>query len=302
MNNSSRNAVIGLIKGYSFAQISSFVESLNQTEYEGELVLLAINLPSETVQSLVSRGVKIVPVSYRKSAGSKNSWARFWPQIKRFRRILPRPLMRGLQKSILHLMDVRHFHVKDFLRGEGSHYENVFVTDVRDVIFQGDPFAQPLSVEIEFFQETNRLKIKDCPFNSHWILERFGSEMLDKCGDSVIHCFGTIRARRSGMLDFLERYEDACLNVIKFDSGSGDQGIFNTMIGTSNIPRNFASIPNFTGSVATLGWMREDEISTDKKGRVIEPETERVIPVIHQHDRFPRLAEQLELLFTKKGA
>src|SRR5580658_8647464 len=134
------NLILGAVRGYHFEPIRPFVLSLKRTSFNGDLVLLWNNLNADTLQVLERHGVKTVPFSYRGS-GALNSWSRFWPVISKIVRPLNGSgLARQILKAILPLQTSRFFHYRDYLAAHRDAYSNVLITDVRDVMFQADPF------------------------------------------------------------------------------------------------------------------------------------------------------------------
>ncbi|WP_133795561.1 hypothetical protein [Prosthecobacter fusiformis] len=190
--------------------------------------------------------------------------------------------------------------MRDFLERNKDKYGLVLMTDVRDVVFQTDPFEIPLGGDVEFFEESSIVKIKDCSFNSGAIRERFGSEILQECQDQPIHCFGTVRGSIGGILSFLKMYEVYCMEAIQYATGTADQGILNVMINKFSSSFDFVTVPNLTGAVATLGWMKYKDIPINAVGGIINPINGKSIPIIHQYDRFPQLEDLVERQTSNK--
>src|SRR5580658_9322030 len=144
VENSRPNLVVGAVRGYNFEQLRPFVLSLKRTSFRGDLVLLWNTLSSDTLDTLKQHGVKLVHFPYRGS-GTVNSWGRFWPML---RPLLRCPVGNGFRhavyKKILNLAFVRYLFALEFIESQQKKYRSILLTDVRDVIFQDDPFRDPL--------------------------------------------------------------------------------------------------------------------------------------------------------------
>ena len=81
-------------------------------------------------------------------------------------------------------------------------YKNILICDSRDVYFQSDPFDYVYKGSINFFLESK--KIKDCPFNSSWLLKTYGENVLKKLEDEIINCSGTTLGTHNAMMSYLE--------------------------------------------------------------------------------------------------
>ena len=71
----------------------------------------------------------------------------------------------GLLKWLWHCQAGRYFHYFDFLRERKDLYHQVLITDVRDVIFQDNPFRSSPEDEFSSFEEYG-ICLKDEPYNS----------------------------------------------------------------------------------------------------------------------------------------
>jgi len=290
MSANKKNLVLGAVRGYNFEQLRPFVVSLQRTAFKGDLVLLWNSLSPETLAALEAEGVKLVHFSYRGS-GALNSWSRFWPQL--------RPLLlcpvgdaarQAVYKKILNLAFVRYVHALEFLQAHRGEYENVLLTDVRDVIFQDDPFRDPLPADITAFLEAPHMKFGAEPMNDEWIAVNYGAEMTEKLKGTRISCCGTVMGTQAGMVDYLEVFLGEVIKLHSLEHGA-DTSIHN-VIAREHFRDRVAIIENLVGAVGTVGANAMGDLKLNQEGLIVQPGGWSV-PVLHQYDRHAEFAARL---------
>jgi len=161
--------------------------------------------------------------------------------------------------------------------------ERVFISDVRDVVFQNDPFINTnIDYDVEFFEEPE--KIRNCKCNGGWIMSLYGPSEMSYIGDKNIICSGTTIGSKNGMLNY---FDIMSKEILSFSNrgiqikGGEDQPIHNHLIrhGAFN---NYIVYNNCDNAVATLDHQKEFMFDSD--GKLVD-NLNRVIPVVHQWDR-----------------
>jgi hypothetical protein len=287
------NLVMGAVRGYNFEQLRPFVVSLKRTSFDGDLVLLWNHLSPETLAALRDCGVKLVHFEYRGS-GSLNSWSRFWPLLSVVVRLLNgSPFARTILKAILPLQTVRFLHYRDYITTYLGEYQNVLITDVRDVWFQADPFSG-FGGGLLVFEEDDRIQLADEKLhNAAWIEELFGSEALAGIGQFPILCSGTIMGDAKAMIRFLIEFENLLCRARKVATGGSDQGLHNYLCRAILEPWLQVS-KNGEGPILTMTPILEAGIDflVSRTGQVLNANG-LPVPVLHQYDRHPELAAKL---------
>ncbi len=291
--NTKKNLILGAVRGYRFNQLKPFVESLRRTTFNGDLILVSNELDAETCTELSACGVKLIPFQYRGS-GALNSWSRFWPWMAPFLRLVGgSDVARSLMKQLLPLQTMRFFVYRDFLRSHSNLYENVLITDVRDVIFQKDPF-EDFDGRLTVFEENPLLRLDhELQSNAPWIEALYGLEGLRKIGHFPILCSGTTMGSVPSLLAYLKAFEGLTVQAKDISLGGSDQGIHNFLC--RHLPPEGLKIArNGEGPIFTMGsYMIQDrEFRVNPDGNVTTM-SGNLIPVLHQYDRFPELAETL---------
>jgi hypothetical protein len=290
-----RNLVLGAVCGYAFAELRPFVVSLKRTSFNGDLCLLYTNLSEETLAALREHGVKLVHFDYR-GQGALNSWSRFWPQI---RPLLALPvgnvLRRAVLDRILNLAFVRYLHAQDFLQQNQGKYANVLLTDVRDVVFQDDPFRDPLPSDIVAFLETADMRFGVEPVNTNWVRENYGEPMVIKLSGKRTSCCGTVMGTSEGMEAYLAAFTGQMLILPSVAHGA-DTSVHNVLV-YEVLRERVSVVENLAGAVGTIGADTSNQLSLDTKGLVVN-ERGVLVPVLHQYDRHPALASNLVQALT----
>ena len=138
----------------------------------------------------------------------------------------------------------------DFLKK--NHYDYIFISDTRDVIFQKDPFDNTNLSKIIFFLEDK--KIQDCKHNSRWIKKLYSNKDLEKIKSKNISCSGTTIGEYNYMKKYLELMVKEINNTKYFsltNSKGTDQGNHNYIV-HNNFCLESTLLENQVGYIATL--------------------------------------------------
>jgi hypothetical protein len=301
-----KNLVMGLVKGYSFEQLRPFVASLRATGYSGDICLFYADLDERTVNSLREYGVELVPF-------------KFEPLNLLFKRVHPYAIMNRLLKlpldfvypanelfaslvnlaasgkgderavakyriaaKFMNVYCVRFpLYYIHLARNRGK-YANVMITDVRDVIFQRDPFDFDLGDEVCCFLEDPRELIKDCEYNTKWLNLGIGRGAVEEVGDNVVSCSGVTLGSYRAMMHYLEVMNEQMMRLKSHPNGM-DQGVHNYVLYKRQL-KGVRLFPNGLGPVLTMGKTTDLPTKFDAEGRVLNDDG--TIPaVLHQYDR-----------------
>lgn len=254
--------VLGLAMNYAADQIAPFVLSLRASGYSGQIVLLIANLGEDTQRFLRSHSVELIP---------------FAPE-----RYAP-----------YHVQNARWFVYLEYLLGRllsGSFPTSVFLTDVRDVVFQADPFAAPHG-DIDVFLENAEPLLGTCPVNARWIRTCFGEHALAEIAAQPIACSGTVLASGRGALSLaLEMWDAMTAFTDEAARAISDQAAHN-VIAHRGLVDGLRIHPN-GGRVLTLHYVGRDSIQIGPNGMVSGPGGV-VSPILHQYDRHPMLKDYI---------
>ena len=294
----AKDLIIGGASNYNWDHLKYWVNSIKQTGFKGDIVLVATNMPGETVKKLVEEDVKVYAYGNRTEDGSiAKTENNIPPHVERF------------------------IFIWDFLRKNKDTYRFVTVTDTRDVIFQKDP-TDYLERNLMFGSASmvcasEGLAYKDEPWGSKNLLDTFGPLVYDELKDSEIYNVGTIAG-------FCDSVSDLLIQIF-FQSVNRpipivDQAVFNFIINMGVYDLEIIRTNNGSGWAVQLGTtleaikagagdigqiVRQDPSKLDEYIKVYKDEQpiidndlvvngHEAFTIVHQWDRVPAIKEIVE--------
>ncbi|GAB7023142.1 hypothetical protein [Salidesulfovibrio brasiliensis] len=252
----TRNLVIGLAAGYHYGDVAPFLRSLERVGHAATECVLFASDTTRDVERMERHGTRVI----------------------RFRR---EPELEHVPYN-----GYRYRLYRDYLRGSGQRFRRVLMTDVRDVLFQHDPFSFDWPEGLNATLEDESMTIGSCPHNSRWVERHLGRAALVELSEERISCSGTTVADHDTLLEYL----DAMISLSKgFRPGQNMAG-FDQAIHNYLIRKDFGSETTFhdnAGPILTLGY-HPCEPETDPKGDVLNDAGEPAV-IVHQYDRKPGL-------------
>ncbi len=296
----AKDLIIGGASGYNWDQLKYWVNSIKKTGFKGDVVIVATNMPGDTVKKLVENDVKVYAYGSRmEDGGIGKTENNIPPHVERF------------------------LFIWDYLRKNKDTYRYITVTDTRDVIFQKDPteylssnlFAQCIVCASE------GLSYKDEPWGNKNLLDTFGPLVYDELKDGLIYNVGTIAG-------FYEEVRDLLLQIF-FQSVNRpipivDQAVFNFLINQHPLRGETLFTNNVSGWAVQLGTtqaaieagagdiglaVKQDPSKMDEYIKMYQDEQPVVngdmvynnhvaFTIVHQWDRVPAIKE---LVMKKYG-
>ena len=259
------NLVLGAIYDLGFDDIKPFIVSLRRAGFTGPVAFFVARADEVTTAVLEKLGIQLLYLGEDDPMGD-------------------------VQVNAL-----RYFAYGSFLRSLPVEVENVMLTDVRDVVFQRDPFDFDIDGKLCCFMEDNEQTIKSCYANSTWMARAFGDEVLDELGHNLISCSGTTIGPLDAVRDYVSLIESEILSISNRTPGITqtlegiDQAVHNYLICKGKLP-DARLISNAEGPVITLAHVMPDKLRKDEQGQLLKNDGE-VVNVVHQYDRHPDLKE-----------
>lgn len=199
-----------------------------------------------------------------------------------------------LEQAIPNPKDIqvgRYDIYKAVLEDNFSDADQILICDVRDVMFQDDPFKGSTGVELEFFEEP--CLFKNCTANWPWVGGIYGKEGMAMVENRSVICSGTTMGTRAGIVSYI----DTMITEIQRIRDTGrplyqgeDQPIHNYLIYTG-VFNTFVLHKNGRGPITTVH--HQQRLTFDRKGRLLNDDGTPT-PVIHQWDRADACKSVLE--------
>ena len=195
-----KDLIIGAFTNYTdYDVLKPWVQSIKDTGFEGDTVLIAIGTSDELVSRLVEEGVGVVRVP-------KND------------------------QMMVHML--RFIHIYNFLKEHGHNYRYVISTDVRDVIFQKNPtdYLKKTLLPCEFNSlvvSSESISIKNEEWNRDNILKNFGPYFYSEVMEADV-CNVGILAGKSRAIEML------CFDLFHYSTNRpdwvADQAAYNILV------------------------------------------------------------------------
>jgi len=294
MNKKGRSLIMGSVRRLSCADLYPFVESLQSAGYSGDCVFFCTSTSQSAREYLHVNRIQTIPFYYpaiRNHQPLLYGWS-LWKLI--LKGLKSRELQLKLARLVWDLFFIRFLFARNFIQAHPE-YSQIMLTDVRDVVFQSNPFEWMKDQKGVFcFEEMTGRTIGECPSNSRMVREVFGEEGWQKMQKFQISCAGVTFGTRVELLGYLERFLDLALGALSLRPCSGsDQGVHNRIVHVENLP-DLTLLDN-EGPVFTMGCVPRDLIHVNAGGEVTNSKG-KAYPVLHQYDRFPELANRFKTM------
>ena len=248
------NLVMGVAVGYTVEQLEPFVISLRK-HYKDDVVLF-VNMDDESVVSFLEQNdVMSVPMP---------------PTIREH----------------VQICNQRHDIYKEFLLKNFKDTDRILICDVRDIVFQDDPFKHEKKAELEFFCESELIKNDECN-GPWWMGGTYGQDVLNELGDHLIVCAGTTIGTRDGMLTYLDELIKEINRMVEIRGHElqktrpvVDQVCHNYLIYTRKF-NDYILYNTGYGPVATMSFEKDYEFDND----ILLNKNGSIPAVVHQWDR-----------------
>lgn len=300
-----RSLVLGAHTRLPVRLIEPFARSLRSVGFEGRFVVFAGSCGKKEMANLRALADEVIDVDpdYPPPPAALLRALGLLRATRRVRRVYPtafelcaRPgseqtsfrRWSRLEYHLEGLQALRYLHYRRYLEALDSEPDAVLLTDLRDVFFQRDPFAEPPQ-GLELYLEDDSVRIGQEAFNTRWIRNLYGRSGLVRLAGERASCSGTVVGTGSAVLDYLGEMSREIAECRR-PMGSHDQGIHNALLRGGRFS-GATVVPNGSGRVLTLGKMASYDSAPD--GTVLNADGS-VPAVLHQWDRHASLVEQIE--------
>lgn len=269
MNNEheKKDLIMAVISNYTWEDVKPFFLSLEKSEFAGEVVLFIENINEQTQKILKDLKLDMNLI----------------------------PFQRVRLENIFNICDYRHYLYLNFLESMSHCYNNVLLTDVRDVYFQMNPFHAHWSEDCITVAKEPKM-INDELWNTRWILNKFGYHIYAQLKDNIAICAGTTYGPASQILNYLkDMVFHLFYNINYLPSMINDQAVHNYLVHTGKIkPISFSD--NFNGPIMTLNLESKTKIKINNERKQVLLKNGTVAPILHQYDRHPKIVNLIRNL------
>ena len=269
----ARDLILGTISGYTYYQISRFVGTLGQSGSDAHVCLFSgPGISAWTKRRLRRAGFEVV------------DYDEVFPFIRD-----PHPLAPKSLPDPIYIFNYRHFLYYDYLLKHEGEFRNVLLTDVKDVVFQGDPFGFEIGDAIHVAMESREIPVGQCSCTPEWILAGYDRRTLDRMRSKELSCAGTTIAPAGQMMRYL-RLMLGEVQAMKDAYVCADQAAHNVLLHDGKL-EPVVRLYNFEGPILTVGT--EPRYQLNGEGWMVNRDGS-VIPIVHQYDRHAELIELFE--------
>jgi hypothetical protein len=305
---SAHALVIGSASSLPVDHFLPFFRSLRAVGYEGRTCLFLSRTQSIDRDALGSMVDEIIEVdelhpmvapdwAIRTLAWSKRTrgFRKHYPALcRRVGRLVGaapgNPAAEDLEFRLEGVQSLRYAHYFDYLC-QHPEFESVMISDLRDVIFQRDPFDAPVA-SLEVFLEDPAMTFATAGFNQQWVADLYGADGAARLGNMVVSCSGVTFGTRDGMIAYLEAMAGEVERHLP-PLGPHDQAIHNWLVYGERLDDPLV-VRNGYGRVLTMGAKEQIDVSP---GGVVLNDDGSVPAVLHQYDRHVALAHKLLATF-----
>lgn len=275
-----KNLLIGVFSNYNWKVIEPWVISAKRNIKNSDIVLIVLNSDFDTIDKITEHEVNVIICNADEEKRIVYNNSNFAPHIERF------------------------VHLYNYLKEVRKNYKYVFTTDVRDVIFQSDPFEwmENNLGDKKMLCTSEALKYIDEPWGNENLLQTYGAFVHDKFKDKEIFNVGILGGES-------EYIKDLCLNLflnsINRPIPIVDQAVFNVTVNTKpysdifkfcRLSDGFAVNAGTTNDPAKITSFKPNllEESANFDGETVSNSDGVPFVIVHQYDRVPEWNKVLD--------
>lgn len=276
--------VISFALNYNYSRIENFILSLNKTKYIGDILIFTFNS-----SNLMKRTELLYKIYYIQLM----TIFPYYPYDDINFPISKKNILKNLYyykgKSFV---TYRYFIIKLFIKYFGSKYKYILLTDVRDVLFQLNPFNWNIFKGIYIVEEHPKRKIENDKSNLIYVkLYNPSKKLLNSLILNGGIIFGTYP-------EFFYFLDDFLSYICIFNCNGNDQGGLNSFIRNLNFFHYPIYLLNSSHTpVKTLAlWLFDSQKCCIPYNNIIYNYDNSIPHIIHQYDRAIRAAKNNHIL------
>ena len=193
-----KSLIIGAFTNYKYNQLKPWVESIGQTGFKGDKVMVVGQTNDDTVVELVKQGFELIQ-------------------------------MPNIPNMPIHV--ARFVAIYNYLKDNWKKYDYVITTDVKDIYFQTDPveWLKKNLGDKKLVAGSESLKYKDEPWGNENLQQTYGPYIYGLFKDNEIYNVGTIGGKSEYVKDLVFNIFS---NAVNRPIPIVDQAVYNVLIQT----------------------------------------------------------------------
>jgi hypothetical protein len=283
----STKVILTTTSRYQFSEIKPFIATLNSC-CEARLVVFGIHNDTAVIKSILATGAEYIDCTDKYHYANKSlvSIVRFLRTTRGLIKYLYKffsllgsnqRLRASLETHFCGLQSQRYEVYRNWLSGQS--FEEIVISDIRDVVFQSNPFTLPIH-NLEVAVEPV-IRVEKNEHNHMWLNAAYGTELSDSYIGKMVSCSGVSAGTRNQMLAYLDLMSLE-INKLRGFVGPIDQAVHNHLWHSGQLG-NHSALENGKGRVLTLQY--EDMARVNHKGSKCVYDGDVVVPILHQYDR-----------------
>jgi hypothetical protein len=259
--------ILTIVHGYDYPFLQPFFESLKKVAFKGDIVVFISETVSKTTRAALKKN-GVILIDYQTTHPYLAEYAHA------FEAITP-------EASI---SNYRFILFLEYLLANQTKYKKVMMTDVRDVIFQRNPFLGLSEDKINVFLEDPVQTFRYSALNYQWSSAANGKDVTDDYIDEVVSCAGFTIGGTDPVVAYLKHMKGKLEHHAELP-WAFDQGVHNGYVYAKK-PAEMRVFTNDDPFVATLGAYQPYHMNASAE--VVNSKGE-VYAVVHQYDRSGKL-------------
>lgn len=268
---------------YSWKDMKIWVRSLKMTGFTGDIIICATNIAKETVDKLISEGVRVEVYGKDNGHGSFVSDSTMPPHVERM------------------------LYIWNFLDKHEIDYDYVITTDIRDVLFQKNPIDWLENNGPFLAASGEMIKYEDEPWNNQNLMQAFGPFFHEKFKTMPVNNVGILTGQTRMIKDLLFMIfqmsinrpipvvDQVVYNVLlrQFPFFTKTTFTYNDDAWAVNLGTSEEAVKSGAGDLGAMYRNRLDDYrklyigdqpKLDEEGYVVNAEGKRFC-IVHQYDR-----------------
>ena len=278
---------------YNYQELLPFFKTLSLTS-DARVVVFGIHNGQSSIESIKATGAEYIDCSgrfslcseylvsafriLRRTRGLRKYFHKCFHLLGRYKRVAT-----SLETYFCGLQSQRYAVYLEWLAEQQC--EEVVTSDIRDVVFQSDPFASQIR-KLEIAVEPT-IRVTRNEHNHIWLTAAFGKECADRYIGNKVSCSGVTAGTKTEMLSYFERMTLE-INELRGFIGPIDQAVHNHLWYSGQLG-NHSALENGDSRVLTLQYEDMSRINIDDRRLVFDGKLK--VPVIHQYDRHQKTTD-----------